>query len=259
MVKKLIYVGVGVMLLATLTACGEADSVKEYDKEKVLFSTILDEDKNEVNEKIEEKTVEDVQIDETKVEVKSKELYGLEKFLSKELEGSLDKALKYSVDMDFDGIQEMIVYPESYKTYRSEGTLYGVKLDGSFGVLIDACGSRVELVENNDTKERFYIFYREYRDGLCYVHDEIGKFEKSDYGIIGKDIFLELCDSIGEENYREELRNTFTDVEYEDAIFNSHIPKYSVYGKTVTKDEYDRLLAEFMQKHTVLETFEIER
>ena len=190
--------------------------------------------------------------------VTASDIVALEKFALNDNSCSKNECTIRKVDLDSNGVNEIVFYPcVAELVYPTQVSIYGIKKDGTMGKLVDnVCGQTLKVVLDDMTGEESYICYERGADGLCYIYDVISKIEKNYYGSFYKELFLETCDSEAEEKHREELRNTLTEEEYGEEIFNTHISKYKVNGAEVTKAEYDKALKEFGNSHTVLKTID---
>jgi len=190
--------------------------------------------------------------------VTASDIVALEKFALSDNSCSKSECTIRKIDIDSNGVNEIVFYPcVNELVYPTQVSIYGIKKDGTMGKLLDnVYGQTLKVVLNDMTGEESYICYECGGDGFCNPYNKIAKIEENYYGSFSKQLFLETCDSVAEEKYREELRNTLTEEEYDKEVFNTHISEYKVNGAEVTKAEYNKALKEFENSHTVLKTID---
>lgn len=196
----------------------------------------------------EEEVQENKEIQEAqKVSMTDEEKYDF--ILKANAEKSIDECLIEKIDVDFDGGDEFVYYPEKTLQYADTMKIYGGE---EFKEVVDLSKCmglyKIELLEHKNSKEKVCILYELILDGFCYRYDKVSKLVKNGESFTIQELFLNQCDTEQE---------TIVNANVIDDEYRKCVSEYLVNGKKVSEDEYNKEKKSFEEKYKVVKKFEV--
>lgn len=212
----------------------------------IVLAVVFMPKKNEpaVNEEVKEDIQEHKEI--SKVSISDEEKYD---YILKANDKNKDECLIEKMDVDFDGVDEFVYYPEKTLGYLGTMKIYGGEEVKEVVDLHELEGLyKIELLEDKNSNEKVCILSVKIADGFCYHCDAKLKLVKNSEGYTTQVLFLNSCDSEQEDIVNANIVND------ED---RKCVEKYLVNGKKVSEEEYNKEMKNFEDKYKVLKKFEL--